>query len=93
MTRLYEEEASWHQEKLRIQEEMEAVETGLRQQMESDHDGWMEEKAKMESQEQRLMESVKMLSQDNAKLIKEREDEQINQSKTHQVEFKLHQIL
>jgi len=52
--------------------------------MESDHDGWMEEKAKMESQEQRLMESVKMLSQDNAKLIKEREDEQINQSKTHQ---------
>merc|ERR1719270_80163 len=30
------------------------------------------------------MESVKMLSQDNAKLIREREEEQASQSKSHQ---------
>lgn len=38
----------------------------------------------MEEQEQRLMESIKMLSQDNMRLITEREEETINQSKTHQ---------
>ena len=87
VSRLYEEEERWNQERQRLEAEMESVNVSLQKQLEDSEEQWEEERRRLECQEQRLLESVKMLSQDNAKLIKEKQDEHISQSKSHQVEL------
>lgn len=85
VTRMYEEEARWREERTSLQGEMEAVTGELRGQLEAGAEEWAGERTRMEDQELRLVESVKLLSGDNARLIREREEEQASQSKSHQV--------
>ena len=87
VSRLYEEEERGNQERQRLEAEMESLKINLHKQLEDSDEHWEEERRRLECQEQRLLESVKMLSQDNAKLIKEKQDEHISQSKSHQVEL------
>ena len=87
VSRLYEEEERWSQERQRLEAELESVNISLQKQLEDSEERWEEERRQLECQEQRLLESVKMLSQDNAKLIKEKQDEHISQSKSHQVQL------
>jgi len=84
VSRLYEEEERGNQERQRLEAEMESLKINLQKQLEDSDEHWEEERRRLECQEQRLLESVKMLSQDNAKLIKEKQDEHISQSKSHQ---------
>ena len=85
VTRLYEEEARWAEERTELTRQMESITEELREQLRAGEENWAEERRRMEEQEQRLVESVKMVSGDNAKLIREREEEQASQSKSHQV--------
>ena len=85
VTRLYEEEEKLSREHADTKQHLETNISDLKQKLEEDRDDWETQRRKMEEQEQRLMESIKMLSQDNMRLITEREEETINQSKTHQV--------
>lgn len=85
VTRLYEEEARWAEERTELTRQMETITEELREQLRAGEENWAEERRRMEEQEQRLVESVKMVSGDNAKLIREREEEQASQSKSHQV--------
>ena len=85
VTRLYEEEEKLSREHADTKQHLESNISDLKQKLEDDRDDWETQRRKMEDQEQRLMESIKMLSQDNMRLITEREEETINQSKTHQV--------
>ena len=85
VTRLYEEEEKLSREHADTKQHLETNISDLKQKLEEDRDDWETQRTKMEEQEQRLMESIKMLSQDNMRLITEREEETINQSKTHQV--------
>ena len=87
VSRLYEEEERGNQERQKLEAEMESLKINLQKQLEDSDEHWEEERRRLECQEQRLLESVKMLSQDNAKLIKEKQDEHISQSKSHQVEL------
>merc|ERR1711981_979664 len=84
VTQLYEEEEKWREEKQELEQSLADTKVELNNQLESLQLQWRQEREKMESREENLVESVKMLSQDNARLIKEREEEQINQSKSHQ---------
>ena len=88
VTRLYEEEEKLSREHADTKQHLETNISDLKQKLEEDRDDWETQRRKMEEQEQRLMESIKMLSQDNMRLITEREEETINQSKTHQVMIK-----
>ena len=85
VARLYEEEARWAEERAELTRETEAVTGELREQLRDGEEIWGEERRRMEDQERRLIESVKMLSGDNANLIREREEERATQSKSHQV--------
>ena len=85
VTRLYEEEARWAEERTELTRQMETIKEELREQLRAGEESWAEERRRLEEQEQRLVESVKMVSGDNAKLIREREEEQASQSKSHQV--------
>ena len=85
VTRLYEEEARWAEERTELTRQMESITEELREQLRAGEENWAEERRRLEEQEQRLVESVKMVSGDNAKLIREREEEQASQSKSHQV--------
>ena len=85
VTRLYEEEARWVEERTELTMQMETITEELREQLRAGEENWAEERRRMEEQEQRLVESVKMVSGDNDKLIREREEEQASQSKSHQV--------
>ena len=85
VTRLYEEEARWAEERTELTRQMETITEELREQLRAGEENWAEERRRLEEQEQRLVESVKMVSGDNAKLIREREEEQASQSKSHQV--------
>ena len=85
VTRLYEEEARWAEERTKLTRQMESITEELREQLRAGEENWAEERRRLEEQEQRLVESVKMVSGDNAKLIREREEEQASQSKSHQV--------
>ena len=85
VTHLYEEEEKWREEKQELEQSLADTKAELNNQLESLELQWRQERGKMEGREENLLESVKMLSQDNARLIKEREEEQINQSKSHQV--------
>ena len=85
VTRLYEEEARWAEERTELTRQMETITEELREQLRAGEETWAEERRRLEEQEQRLVESVQMVSGDNAKLIREREEEQASQSKSHQV--------
>ena len=85
VTHLYEEEEKWREEKQKLEQSLADTKVELSNQVESLQLQWRQEREKMEGREENLLESVKMLSHDNARLIKEREEEQINQSKSHQV--------
>ena len=85
VTRLYEEEARWAEERTELTRQTETVTEDLRDQLRAGEQSWADERRRLEEQEQRLVESVKMVSGDNAKLIREREEEQASQSKSHQV--------
>ena len=84
VTRLYEEEEMQRQERMTLETEINNINDTIKK-LEEDKMRWSEERQRLEDQEQRLLESVKMLSSDNANLIKEREEDQLLQSKTHQV--------
>ena len=85
VARLYEEEAGWAEERRELTREKEDVTRDLREQLRAGEERWGEERRRLEDQEQRLVESIKMLSGDNAKLIREREEDRASQSKSHQV--------
>ena len=85
VTHLYEEEEKWREEKQELEQSLADTKAELTNQLESLQVQWREEREAREGREGNLVESVAMLSQDNARLIKEREEEQINQSKSHQV--------
>ena len=85
VTNLYESEERWEKERRQLEESLVLTRQTLTEQLESDRLMWRQEREKLERREEKLLESVKMLSHDNARLIKEREDEQITQSKSHQV--------
>ena len=85
VTHLYEEEEKWREEKQELEQSLADTKVELDNQLQSLQLQWGQEREKMEGREENLVESVKMLSHDNARLIKEREEEQINQSKSHQV--------
>ena len=85
VTHLYEEEEKWREEKQELEQSLADTKVELNNQLESLQLQLRQEREKMEGREENLLESVKMLSHDNARLIKEREEEQINQSKSHQV--------
>ena len=85
VTHLYEEEEKWREEKQELEQSLADTKVELDNQLQSLRLQWGQEREKMEGREENLVESVKMLSHDNARLIKEREEEQINQSKSHQV--------
>ena len=85
VTHLYEEEEKWREEKQELEQNLANTKVELNNQLESVQQQLRQEREKMEGREENLLESVKMLSHDNARLIKEREEEQINQSKSHQV--------
>merc|ERR1711936_1082308 len=84
VTHLYQEEEKWTEERRQLKDSEATTRQTLTEQLEADRLQWRLEREKLESREQKLLESVKMLSHDNARLIKEREDEQITQSKSHQ---------
>ena len=85
VTQLYEAEEKWAEERPELKNNLADTRESLSNQLESSHLQWRQERERLESREQKLLESVKILSHDNARLIKEREDEQITQSKSHQV--------
>ena len=85
VTRLYQHEEKLSEEHRAVKDNLESVVGDLEQKLLDDGRRWEEERGRLEAQEQRLMDSVKMLSQDNARLITEREQETLSQSKTHQV--------
>ena len=89
VTNLYEAEEKWAEERQQLKDSEATTRQTLTDQMEADRLQWRLEREKLECREQKLLESVKMLSHDNARLIKEREDEQITQSKSHQVSLYL----
>ena len=89
VTHLYQEEEKWTEERRQLKDSEATTRQTLTDQLEADRLQWRLEREKLESREQKLLESVKMLSHDNARLIKEREDEQITQSKSHQVSLYL----
>ena len=89
VTHLYQEEEKWTEERQQLKDSEATTRQTLTDQLEADRLQWRLEREKLECREQKLLESVKMLSHDNARLIKEREDEQITQSKSHQVSLYL----
>ena len=57
----------------------------LRSELKHVQDKWGVEKSKFLKQEQMLIESVRVLTWDSERLLKEREREHLNSSKSHQV--------
>ena len=85
VTRLYCAEESWEQESSKLKAEYLDLSKKLRSELKQVQDKWGEEKSKFLKQEQLLIESVRVLTCDNDRLIQEREREYLNSSKSHQV--------
>ena len=83
--RLYCAEESWEQESSKLKAEYVDLSEKLRSELKHVRDKWGEEKSKFLKQEQMLIESVRVLSFDNDRLIQEREREHLNSSKSHEV--------
>ena len=83
--RLYCAEESWEQQSFKLKAESADLSKRLRSELKHVQENWGEEKAKFLKQENMLVESVRVLTFDNERLLKEREREHLNSSKSHQV--------
>ena len=75
VTRLYCAEESWEQESSKLKAEYVDLSEKLRSELKHVQDKWGKEKSKFLKQEQMLIESVRVLTCDNDRLIQERERE------------------
>ena len=83
--RLYCAEESWEQESSKLKAEYADHSEKLRSELKNFQDKWVEERARLLKQENMLVESVRVLTFDNERFLQEREREQLNSSKSHQV--------
>jgi len=82
--KLYREEELWEQETLRIKAEAKEISQKYEQDLKLTRYKFEEEKEKSVKQIENLLESVKVLTNDNARLLEERDKETLNSSKSHE---------
>ena len=88
--RLYREEEMWEEETLKLKSETADISERLGRELKDIQEDWEEGKRKYKSQEEKLVESVRVLTFDNDRLLQEREKEKLTSSKSHKVRpFKL----
>ena len=85
MKRLYREEEMWEEETLKLKAETADISERLGRELKRVQDDWEEEKRKYNVQEEKLVESVRVLTFDNDRLLQEREKEKLTSSKSHMV--------
>ena len=83
--RLYKEEELWEQESAKLKKEADEMSKVFEEDLKKVQDKCEDEKKKTLKQIENLIESVKVLTNDNDRLLKEREREKLNSSKSHQV--------
>ena len=85
MKRLYREEEIWEEESLKIKAETADISERLGRELKGVQEEWEEGKRKYKTQEEKLVESVRVLTFDNDRLLQEREKENLATSKSHVV--------
>ena len=83
--RLYKEEELWEQESAKLKKEADEMSKVFEEDLKKVQDKCEDEKKKTVKQIENLIESVRVLTNDNDRLLKEREREKLNSSKSHQV--------
>ena len=83
--RLYREEEAWEQETSKLKEEKSKISEHLNNELKKLEDDVEEEKTKFKIKEDKLVESIQILSLDNNRLLQERDTQLIISSKSHQV--------
>jgi len=82
--RLYKEEELWEQESAKLKKEADEMSKVFEEDLKKVQDKCEDEKKKTVKQIENLIESVRVLTNDNDRLLKEREREKLNNSKSHQ---------
>ena len=83
--RLYREEKLWEEEVFKLKAETSDISERLGRELKDIQEDWEEGKRKYKSQEEKLVESVRVLTFDNDRLLQEREKDNLATSKSHVV--------
>ena len=85
MKKLYREEELWEQESLKLKAETSERGEQFKRELKQHHINLEDEKRKKIEQEDKLIETLNVLTKDNERLQQEREKEKLNNSKSYQV--------
>ena len=83
--RLYREEEIWEEETLKLKAESAKISDSFASELQRVKTDWKEKEKNYELQKDKLLESIRVLTFDNDRILQERENLKLNSSKSHLV--------